>query len=164
MTARGRGYAVLCLALSLSYAWGPAPLQGQAGGGGGGLTLSAVQPLSYGLLTAGDPDAVTVDDVVRRGELELKGKGQMEIMMVLPASMLSPEGAEIDLDFRFGDAGLQLKRAAGVTLFDPTVSYSFFLDSKDSPARIFLGGLASPAADQAAGEYSAQITVIVAQP
>ena len=166
MTARGRGYAVLCLALSLSFAWGAGPLEGQGGpgGGGGGLTLAAVQPLSYGFLTAGNPEAVAVTDGVRRGELELKGKGQVDIMMVLPEYMVSAQGAEIALEFRFGDAGLQLKRAAGVTLFDPTVMYSFFLDGKDSPARIFLGGLAKPAADQAAGDYSAQVTVIVAQP
>lgn len=165
MTARGRGYAVLCLALSLSLAGGPAPLEGQKGApGSGALSLSPVQPLNYGLLTAGTATTVAVSDVVRRGEMELKGKGQVDIMMVLPTTMQSLQGAEIPLRFRFGDAGLQLKSGAGVTLFDPNVGYSAFLNPGDSPARIFLGGLATPAPDQPAGDYSAQITVIVAQP
>lgn len=165
MTARGRRYSFACLALSLCLAGGPEALMGQGGGGAGGsISVTTIQPLAYGTLAPGTPDAVTVTDPVRRAELEISAQGWMEIVMVLPVGMTSPSGALIPLQFAFGDAGLQPRGSTGVTLFDPRLPYLTQLQGNQTPARLFLGGLASPDPNQAAGDYTAQITILVAKP
>ncbi len=161
--ARIIGGAVFVSALLVSPPGAYAQGVGGGAGGGGEATVQPVQGLEFGLLIPGTPMRVRPDDVGRRGELQVSGRGQYQVRFVLPASLVSAEGASIPVEFGPGDAAVVRGTAGSPQLFDPSVGAGVSLTAGISEAQLFLGGTARPAGNQAAGTYSASVTVLVAR-
>jgi hypothetical protein len=161
--ARIIGGAVFVWALLVSPPGVRAQGAGGGAGGGGQAAVQPVQELQFGLLIPGAATRVSPDDVARRGELQVSGRGQYQIQFLLPAALVSAEGASIPVEFGPGDAGLVRGTAGSPQLFDPTLGAGVALTAGITEAQLFLGGTARPAADQAAGTYSATVTVLVAR-
>lgn len=138
-----------------------------ASGAAGQVTAVGQQDLSFGVLVPGVPGLVTVDDAARRGEWLLTGRGNTTISFVLPSAMQGPGGAVMPLVFATGDAAYQRQVGGGggpaPQPVDPTTPFSVNVPNRQT-VRIFLGGTAQPATTQPAGNYTATITLIVAQP
>jgi hypothetical protein len=121
-------------------------------------SVAEVQPLSFGYLTQGVTEIVPYTDTFRRGVVTINGSGQTWIRVTLPASLVSPQGAAIPLQFLNGDVAAQESGKAAGT-FDPAASVRVNLSK--GTASLFIGGRAVPALTQRAGSYSATVTVIV---
>jgi hypothetical protein len=121
-------------------------------------TVSQVQPLAFGYLTQGLTEVVLYTDTFRRGVVTVDGTGQAWIRVVLPASLASPQGASIPLQFLIGDVAAQ-ENGKPAAAFDPATSTRVNLSK--GTASLFIGGRAVPAVTQRAGLYSATVTVIV---
>ena len=83
--------------------------------------------------------------------------------MVLPTEMTAPSGATLPLSFGGGDAAVMVGTAGTLEVFDPNAGTAIRLNRTANVAFLYLGGSAVPPADQAAGAYSANITVLVAR-
>lgn len=121
-------------------------------------SVAEVQPLAFGYLTQGVPEIVPYTDAFRRGVVTLDGTGQGWLRVVLPASLTSPQGAAIPLQFLSGDVAVQESGKAAAA-FDPTTSTRVNLNK--GSASLLIGGRALPATNQRAGLYSATVTVII---
>ena len=121
-------------------------------------TVSPVQPLAFGYLTQGLTEVVPYTDTFRRGVVTVDGTGQAWIRLVLPASLLSPQGSAIPLQFLAGDVAVQ-ENGRPPRAFDPATSTRVNLGR--GTASLVIGGRAVPAANQRAGLYSATVIVIV---
>ena len=122
------------------------------------VTISQVQPLAFGYLTQGLTEVVPYTDTFRRGVVTLDGTSQVWIRVVLPVSLLSPQGVAIPLQFLTGDIASQ-ENGRPALAFDPATSTRVNLGR--GTASLFIGGRAVPATNQPAGLYTATVTVIV---
>ena len=122
------------------------------------FAVSPVQPLAFGYLTQGLTEIVPYTDTFRRGVVTVDGTGQAWIRVVLPTTLVSPQGATIPLLFLTGDVAAQ-EAGRPPAAFDPAASTRVNLSK--GTAALFIGGRALPAANQRAGLYSATMTVIV---
>ena len=129
----------------------------------GHADVQPVQGLRFGALVPGMPVRIDPGDVGRRGELQLDGRGRYQLQLILPATMDSPAGARLPLQFGLGDAALVRGTAGTTELFDPLVGTTLQLTGGITTAQLFLGGTAIPASDQAAGIYSANVTILLAR-
>lgn len=121
-------------------------------------SVNQVQPLAFGYLTQGITEVVPFTDTFRRGVVTVNGAGQAWIRLVVPVTLISPQGSTIPLQFLTGDVASQENGRAAVA-FDPIGSTRVNLDK--GTASIFIGGRAVPAINQRAGLYSATMTIIV---
>lgn len=155
--ARGRySIAGSVAALVLLLAWGT-PADGQ-------VTAAPQQDLSFGMLTPGVAATVLADDVARRAEWLLTGRGNVTMSFVLPTVLQGPAGAVIPLVFAAGDAAWERDRGGGgPRLEDPNAPFTVNVPNRRT-VRLYLGGTAQPAPTQAAGLYVATVTVVIAQP
>ena len=136
---------------------------GGGGGGGGAPTATAVTPvqsLDFGLLVPALAEQVTVQQSWRRAEVRLEGNGQLEIRIMLPTDLTSTAGSTIPLSFRAGDGAYVLDGSTQLSFFDPTRPVR--INMKTGGAQLLLGGTATPAATQAAGNYGATVVVVLA--
>ena len=138
---------------------------GGGGGGGGGrkpvaTTVSAVQPLQFGLLIPAVTEQVLVTENWRRGEVRLEGSRRLEVRIVLPTQLAGPNGATIPLIFGGSDGGIVMDGSTQMTLFDP--SQTLRLNFRTPGGQLFLGGTAMPAATQPAGSYAATVVIVLA--
>ena len=122
------------------------------------FAVAQVQPLAFGYLTQGLTEVVPYTDTFRRGVVTVDGSGQAWIRVVLPTSLVSPQGASIPLQFLVGDVAAQ-ETGKPPAAFDPGTSVRVNLGK--GTASLFIGGRAVPATNQRAGVYSATMTVIV---
>ncbi len=131
------------------------------------MTAVPQRDLAFGLLIPGVPTAVTVDDAARRAEWLLTGRGNTTVSFVLPSALQGPGGALLPLTFQAGDAAwLRVTGGGGgpgMQPEDPNTPFSVNVPNRQT-VRLFLGGTAQPATTQAAGNYTATVTVIIAQP
>ena len=115
----------------------------------------------------GVPMQVTVNDAARRAEWLLTGRGNTTVSFVLPSAMQGPGGALLPLTFQAGDAAsLRVSSGGGgpgMQTMDPNTPFSVNVPNRQT-VRLFLGGTAQPATTQPAGNYTATVTVIIAQP
>ena len=160
MRARGRCWGTgIASALVL--------LLGLASGAEAQVTAVPQKNLAFGMLVPGVATRVLVSDVARRAEWILTGRGTPTLSFVLPASMLGPGGAQMPMTFVSGDAAWQRSNpgggGGGMTTVDPNTPFSIAVAARQT-VRLFLGGTATPAPTQAAGNYTATITLIIAQP
>lgn len=128
------------------------------------IRASSVQPLSFGIVFPGQTEVVRVTDAARRGVVALEGDGQVQVSMILPREMLSPESHRIPLVFGYGAAGYAPSATAEPVLFDPAQTQRITLTGANQQAWIYLGGAASVSPSQPRGSYSATVVVTVTQP
>ena len=143
-------------------------LLGTANGASGQVTAVPQKDLAFGVLTPGVPNRVLVSDVARRAEWLLTGRGNTTVSFVLPSSMTGPGGSILPLVFAAGDAAWQRQTGGGgggpgPQTQDPNTPFAVNVPNNQT-VRLFLGGTAQPATTQAAGTYTATVTVIIAQP
>lgn len=150
---RHGGRRALRLALVVLALVALAPARGRAQ-----FAVAQVQPLAFGYLTQGLTEVVPYTDTFRRGVVTVDGSGQAWIRVVLPTTLVSPQGASIPLQFLVGDVAAQ-ETGRAPAAFDPSTSVRVNLGR--GTASLLLGGRAVPAPDQRAGVYSATMTVIV---
>jgi hypothetical protein len=125
---------------------------------GAQYTVTPVQPIAFGYLTQGVTEIVPYSDTFRRGFLTINGTGIAYIRLFMPATMSSPQGATIPLQFLAGDVAAQ-DNGRLPQAFDPAVAASVNLSR--GTASLFLGGRALTGVKQRAGLYSATMVVIV---
>lgn len=125
-------------------------------------SLTAAQPLDFGPLLPGAAEVVTVDDAWRRAEVKLVTSGNVDVRLVVPAALSSPQGAQIPLTFRFGD-GAVLYRNSRISTFDPNQPFRVRIPPGHGEASILVGGTATPSPSQPAGVYTATMVVVVTQ-
>jgi spore coat protein U-like protein len=132
------------------------------GTGARAQSAAAVQDLNFGTLLPGVSQNVAVTSALSRGHFTLDNVGgaTLEILFLLPTGLASAEGATLPLSFQNGDAALVLK-GGKTTLFDPRSPFTAKVPAGQSPAQVYLGGTASPGTNQAAGVYSATVTLVV---
>ena len=131
------------------------------------MTAVPQRDLAFGLLMPGVPMQVPVGDAARRAEWLLTGRGNTTVSFVLPSALQGPGGALLPLLFQAGDAGWQRVMSGGggpgIQTEDPNTPFAVNVPNRQT-VRLFLGGTAQPATTQAAGNYTATVTVIIAQP
>lgn len=126
------------------------------------LRVRGERDLRFGTLFPGIPETVLWSDGTRRGQYRIRSNtffAPVMVQLVLPPDMIGPGGATMPLTFGPADAAYWLP-FFGATPFDPQAPVSFILFPR--AARIYLGGTATPSVSQAAGNYTAIITLIVA--
>jgi hypothetical protein len=172
---------LLILALS-------APAQGQITGGISALATILAAPLTgvgtralqFGVIVPGTTSVTVLPNTPRGGEFRIAGvknRKSIDISFTLPTTLTGPAGASIPLSFNGNYAGLceidtaGLCEAASYFTWNPVTTPSF----RDQPTRykpgrkvyqydayqLYLGGVASPAANQRQGTYTASIGVLL---
>ena len=146
------------------------------------LTANGTRALRFGVIVPGTTSVTVLPGSAAGGEFRLSGvknRKSVDISFTLPAAMTGPAGATIPLDFNGNYAGLcEIDDATGscvsasYTTWNPITTPSFH----DQPTRykpgrprytydsyqVYLGGTATPAANQRQGTYTASIGVLVA--
>jgi len=137
-----------------------------AQGRGPPLRVKGQQSLAFNTLLPGVPEQVPRTDPARSGQLEIRGakNAQLMIQFLLPQEMTGPNGAVIPLVFGPDDAGFTGSQRRGSQQgFDPSAPYTAILPT-NGHGFVFIGGTAQPRVSQPAGNYSATVTLIVADP
>ena len=156
MTPRRSAWLVAALLLG-SGAW-------SVGAQAGGSTMVVpVQPLTFGNLLPGVPEAVSIHDVPRRAVIALSGSSAVDVAFLLPAALESPDGGSIPLQFGSADAALMPSVVSPPLPINPHESRRVVL-APDHSTHLILGGLALPARGQRPGHYSARVIVLISQP
>lgn len=141
-------------------------LLGGASVAAGQVQAVGQQDLSFGVLVPGVPGVVLPDDAARRAEWLLTGRGRVTVSFVLPTVLQGPNGASIPLVFGATDGMWERQGRGGgrgPQPVDPNTPFSVTVPNRQTVV-LYLGGTAAPTLTQAAGTYTATITVIVAQP
>jgi hypothetical protein len=151
------------LSIGLTLGLGPGLVLPAAAGAQapGSVEIFPVQDLRFGTLPTGAAGGVDPRDASRRAELEIRGKGEYLLEVLLPAEMASPAGFTFPLGFNGGDGVLQWLKSGLEQPLDPTLPYPLDIPAQEKGVRVFLGGTALPPRDQPPGLYSASITVRV---
>lgn len=160
LSLRARGGIVL-LALALAAGL-PGTIAAQAAAPPEVVLLRGRQ-LVFGSLIPGVPERVSVTDAGRRAELVIEGSGTVELMLLLPPELQSPEGGRIPLRFALGDAAVLGPGSVEASPFDPHRSVIVTLHPERGPTRILLGGTAVAGDGHLGGSYSATISVAIVQ-
>ncbi len=121
------------------------------------------QDLTFGIVLPGLPATVSRLDAANSGQYGIRGASRTEVRveLTLPATLDSPGGASMPLQFGAGDGGFSVRPAIGSSqAFDPRVP---LVTDLSSSGRLFiwLGGTVLPASSQAQGNYSATIVMTV---
>jgi len=127
------------------------------------LVPAGIQDLTFGTLIPGIQVHVLRTDPVGSGQFSLRGQkdSQVQMQFILPATMAGPLSATLPLSFGATDGGFSATESiTNQAAFDPRGPALGTL-SGNGRATIFLGGTAIPAPTQAAGSYSATITLTV---
>ena len=145
------------------------------------LTADGTRALRFGVIVPGTTTVTVLPGSAAGGEFRLSGvknRKSVDISFTLPAAMTGPAGATIPLNFNGNFAGLCEIDTSGscvsasYTTWNPVTTPSFH----DQPTRykpgrprftydsyqVYLGGTATPAANQRQGTYTASIGVLVA--
>lgn len=146
---------------ALVIAGGADPISAQ--GPAGQASVVTVQGLRFGELFPGSSTRVGPDDVAQRGEVQVEGRGNYQIQFILPDALVAPSGATLPVTFVAGDGVVIRGTAGSPESFDPNLGVAVALTGGVGDAQIFLGGTASPGQAQAAGTYSATVTILLAR-
>ena len=179
---RSTALAVLLLA-ALS-----ARVQGQITGSIGAVAAILAAPLSgtgtralqFGVIVPGTTNVTILPRSAAGGEFRIAGvknRKSIDISFTLPTQLTGPAGAAIPLDFNGNYAGLCEIDATGTCdvasyfTWNPVTTPSYRdLPTRYKPGRkvyqydlyqVYLGGVASPAANQRQGTYTASIGVLL---
>lgn len=118
------------------------------------------------MLAPGLSTAVHPLDSQRRAVLELRGSGSVTVTFRLPEGMVQEGGGVLPLRFGQMDGRVEFARGNRVVEFDPRQPLSLHIPAGTEGAVIYLGGTATPTANQPPGNYSAGISaqVVIANP
>ena len=139
-------------------------LQVPAAGRAQNLQVTGIQGVTFGAMLPGVSKVVSRSDGLNGARFDIKGAGNSRIVQLqfaLPAALSGPGGATLPLSYTAGDAGFSAQQSIGNQIgFDPRLP---FVATLSGPGRgsVFLGCRANPAANQAAGSYSATLTLTV---
>ena len=145
------------------------------------LSGTGTRALSFGVIVPGTTTVTVLPGTPAGGEFRIAGvknRKSVDISFTLPAALTGPAGATIPLSFNGNFAGLcEIDTsgtcvAASFTTWNPVTTPSF----NDKPTRykpgrprytfdeyqVYLGGTASPAANQRQGTYTASIGILLA--
>lgn len=150
----GRG-ALVVLALSLAAA-GESRAQLVAATG--------IRDLAFGNVLPGVTTSVQPSDAVRSGQFNITGPslGRIEITFTLPTALTRAGGTTMPISFGSTSAGYSASGSiVGQTAFNPHSPFRANL-SVLGRGSVFLGGALTPAGSQAAGSYTATMTITVA--
>lgn len=143
----------------------PRALPGQGRPGVGTTpTVASEQSLTFGTMMPGVVETVAVTDAWRRARIRIDGSGTYSVRFIVPATLTSSSGATIPLTFGATDAAYNTQKSSALTTFDPQFGSKVSLTAGGGTVWIYLGGVASPAAQQTAGPYSATVTIVIAPP
>jgi hypothetical protein len=145
------------------------------------LTGTGTRALQFGVIVPGTTTVTVLPNTTADGQFRITGvknRKSLDISFTLPTQLTGPAGATIPLSFNGNYAGLcEINDATGVCepasyfTWNPVTTPSFH----DQPTRykpgrprytydgyqLYLGGVASPAASQRQGSYSASIGVLL---
>ena len=144
------------------------------------LTGNGTRALQFGVIVPGTTNVTVLPRSANGGEFRISGvqnRKSIDISFTLPSQLTGPAGATIPLDFNGNYAGLceiDTTGACEVTSYftwNPVTTPSY----RDQPTRykpgrprytydsygVYLGGVASPAANQRQGTYTASIGVLL---
>jgi len=144
------------------------------------LTGNGTRALQFGVIVPGTTNVTVLPRTPSGGEFRISGvknRKSIDISFTLPTQLTGPAGATIPLNFNGNYAGLceiDLTNACEVASFftwNPVTTPTF----RDQPTRykpgrkvyqyddyqVYLGGVASPAANQRQGAYTASIGVLL---
>jgi hypothetical protein len=124
----------------------------------------ALQGLTFGTLTAGLAEPVRLNEAWRRAEARLEGERNLEVRLILPTALVAPGGASIPLQFVNGDASVTIVGSNQPSVFDPNTTKRFSFKKTETAALLYLGGTALPAVNQAAGNYTATVVIVLSKP
>ena len=117
-----------------------------------------VSNLRFGELLQGIPERVAPDDASASAEIRVTGKGRMTLVVALPASVMSPGGNSIPVQFAANDALYRIGTGE-MQAFDPRSPLTVTVPGSSGAITLFVGGTVSPSSLQAPGNYTATITV-----
>jgi hypothetical protein len=126
--------------------------------------VNGVRDLTFGTVVPGVPSTVARTDMTNTGRFDLAGSplAQVQLTFTLPLTMAGPAGATMPISFGGGSGGFSWFPSAFLMVgFDPSTPFTSRL-GLNGRAYVFLGGTASPAPTQRAGNYAGQITLTVA--
>lgn len=152
----GRDFALLAVFAALMVA----PLGAQEPSG---ATITPIQGLGFGQLIGGFTEAVPPTDVLQRAHIVIEGDRKLDLRFVLPTTLQSVTGSTIPLAFGSADGIVSLENRPTV-VFNPNAPFTVPFQKKRGLAQVYLGGVATPAPDQAAGTYSATVTILLIDP
>jgi hypothetical protein len=138
----------------LSLPAGAAPAEAQSS-----VAVYPLVGLRFEELGPGIPADVRPVNVGSRAEIDLVGTGKNTITFILPAALISSSGHQVPLTFGANDGIWIIKGTTQQRYFDPRLPLELNIPPSREGATIYLGGVAVPAATQAAGSYSATIVV-----
>lgn len=144
------------------------------------LTGLGTRALQFGVIVPGTTTVTVLPRTAQGGEFRIAGvknRKSVDISFTLPTQLSGPAGASIPLSFNGNYAGIceidttGACEVASYTTWNPVTTPSFH----DQPTRykpgrprytydtyqVYLGGVASPAANQRQGTYSASIGVLL---
>lgn len=148
--------SLVCLALVL-----PCILMNPHAGAQEQVVVESLQGLSFEDLE-GNGETIPVSDAARRAEWVIRGRSSVEVTLLLPNALVSPEGrGKIPLEFDFGDLAYLLPGSSDPILAHPRHPLVVHLSSESDQVRIFLGGTAKCSGREAAGEYEALISLLL---
>jgi len=153
-------YGRLARLLAVAAFLGPPALVAQ----GRPLVATGIQDVSFGTVLPGVAVHVLRTDPLGSGQFTLRGTKDAQVLMqfTLPTVMTRVPGpGTMPITFLATDGGFSpAESIASQISFDPRAPALGNL-SNNGRATIFLGSTASPAPTQAAGSYSATITLTV---
>ena len=155
---RPAGRTMALLAVFAGLAGSPAVAQGPSG-----AAITPIQGLGFGQLIAGVPEVVPPTDVMQRASFAIEGDRKMNLQLTLPTILRSVSGAVIPLAFGSSDGILALQNRPSA-VFNPNTGVAVNFNKNRDVGQVYLGGVASPTANQAAGNYSATVTIILIDP
>ncbi len=144
------------------------------------LTGTGIRALQFGLIVPGTTTVTVLPRSAADGQFRISGvknRKSIDISFTLPTQLTGPAGATIPLSFNGNYAGLceidttGACEAASYFTWNPVTTPTF----RDQPTRykpgrkvyqyddyqVYLGGVASPAASQRQGSYTASIGVLL---
>ncbi|UCD25012.1 MAG: hypothetical protein JSW51_03565 [Gemmatimonadota bacterium] len=127
------------------------------------LAPVGTQDLTFGIVIPGLPTAVSRLDAANSGQYEIRGERLTEVRvdLTLPATLDSPSGAAMPLQFGAGDGGFADRPAIRSSqVFDPRAPLITGL-SASGRLYIWLGGTVLPVPTQEQGDYAATIVLTV---
>jgi len=128
------------------------------------LTVTGSADLVFGTVFPGVNKAVAYTDAVNAGQWDITGELAAEVTLeftALPATLTSG-GNSLPIVYGATDAGHHTTDAPGsATSFDPAVGATTDLAADTGALFVWIGGTVQPPEDQAAGAYTATITLNV---
>jgi hypothetical protein len=125
------------------------------------VQVTRVDDLRFGNVIAGVAKTVLRTDASAAGRYDIMAprKSSLLIQFTLPAVMTGPGAATMPLSFAGTTAGYSDAQSITSQVgFSPTIG-TLQNKNKDGLASVFLGGTVTPGAAQAAGSYTATITL-----